>query len=174
MIKRLGLFTLSLAFSGLVFAQGQAVRDQMFGPTDALKRSADALNAKVLAPDSYEKAMELYKDAGDTLAKGKDMNSVKEDLSKADGLFKKSTDAAKLAQVTFADTLTARTAAEKAEAAKYAAKDWGKGESVLKDASEVLEEGNLNKAQKIVEDATKYYKSAEVTAVNEKAKAAHK
>jgi hypothetical protein len=32
----------------------------------------------------------------------------------------------------------------------------------------------LNKAQKTVEDATKYYKSAEVTAVNEKAKAAHK
>ena len=113
MIKRLGLFTLSLAFSGLVFAQGQAVRDQMFGPTDALKRSADAVNAKLLAPDAYEKAMELYKEAGDTLAKGKDMNSVKEDLSKADGLFKKSTDAAKLAQVTFADTLTARAAAEK-------------------------------------------------------------
>ena len=134
MIKRLGLFTLSLAFSGLVFAQGQAVRDQMFGPTDALKRSADAVNAKLLAPDAYEKAMELYKEAGDTLAKGKDMNSVKEDLGKADGLFKKSTDAAKLAQVTFADTLTARAAAERAEAAKYAAKDWGKGESVLTDA----------------------------------------
>jgi hypothetical protein len=146
----------------------------MFGPTDALKRSADAVNAKLLAPDAYGKAMEVYKEAGDTLAKGKDMNSVKEDLSKADGLFKKSTDAAKLAQVTFADTLTARAAAERAEAAKYAAKDWGKGESVLTDAAEVLEEGNLNKAQKTVEDATKYYKSAEVTAVNEKAKAAHK
>jgi OmpA-OmpF porin, OOP family len=172
MIKRLGLVTLSLAFSGLVLAQSQAVRDQMFGPTDSLKRAADAVNATMLAPDSYGKAMELYKEAGDTLVKGKDMNSVKEDLSKADGLFKKSTDAAKLAQVTFADTLTARAAAERAEAAKYAAKDWGKGESVLKDASEVLEEGNLNKAQKTVEDATKYYKSAEVTAVNAKAKAA--
>ena len=45
---------------------------------------------------------------------------------------------------------------------------------MLKDAAEVLEEGNLNKAQNTVEDATKYYKSAEATAVNEKAKAAHK
>jgi len=96
------------------------------------------------------------------------------DLSKADGLFKKSTDAAKLAQVTFADTLTARSAAEKAEASKYASKDWGKGEGELKDAAQQLEEGNLNKAQKMVVDATKYYKSAESTAVNEKAKAAHK
>src|SRR6476660_5528157 len=166
MIKRLALATLALGFSGLVLAQSQAVRDQMFGPTDAL-------HAKMLCPDSDEQAMELYKEAGDTLAKGKDINSVKEDLSKADGLFKKSTDAAKLAQVTFADTLTARSAAEKAEASKYASKDWGKGEGELKDAAQQLEEGNLNKAQKMVVDATKYYKSAEATAVNEKAKAAH-
>ncbi len=175
MIKRLGLLTLSLAFSGVVFAQsGQAVRDQLFGPTDALKRSADAVQREGARAAGVREAMKLYKEAGDTLAKGKDINSVKEDLSKADGLFKKSTDAAKLAQVTFADAITARTSAEKAEAAKYAAKDWGKGESTLKDAAEQLEEGNLNKAQKTVDDAKKYYKSAETKAVNEKAKAAHK
>jgi len=170
----LAIAAFALGFSGLVLAQGQAVREQLFGPTDALKNSADAVHAKMLGPEAYEQAMELYKDAGDTLAKGKDINSVKEDLSKADGLFKKSTDSAKLAQVTFADTLTARSAAEKAEAAKYAAKDWGKGEGELKDAAAKLEDGNLNKAQKTAEDATKYYKSAEAKAVNEKAKAAHK
>lgn len=175
MFKRLGLLALSLAFSGVAFAQsGQAVRDQLFGPTDALKASADAVHAKMLGPQAYEQAMELYKDAGDTLAKGKDINSVKEDLAKANGLFQKSTEAAKLAQVTFADAITARTAAEKAESAKYAAKDWSKGEAELRDAAEQLEEGNLNKAQKTVDGATKYYKSAETKAVNEKAKAAHK
>jgi hypothetical protein len=175
MIKQLGLLTLSLAFSGLAFAQsGQAVRDQMFGPTDALKKSADAVHAKVLGPQAYEEAMELYKDAGDTLAKGKDINSVKEDLTKANGLFQKSTESAKLAQVTFADTIKARTSAENAESAKYATKDWNRGESALKDAAEQLEEGNLNKAQKTVDGATKYYQSAETKAVNEKAKAAHK
>jgi hypothetical protein len=175
MFKRMGLLALSLAFSGVGFAQsGQAVRDQLFGPTDALKQAADAVHAKVLGPKAYEDAMELYKDAGDTLAKGKDINGVKEDLSKADGLFKKSTDAAKLAQVTFADTITARSAAEKAESAKYATKDWNRGESALKDAAEQLEDGNLNKAQKTSESAKKYYQEAETDAVNEKAKAAHK
>jgi len=128
---------------------------------------------ETFGPASYW-GIRITSESGDTLAKGKDINSVKEDLSKADGLFKKSTDAAKLAQVTFADTLTARSAAEKAEASKYASKDWGKGEAELKDAAQQLEEGNLNKAQKMVVDATKYYKSAESTAVNEKAKAAHK
>jgi hypothetical protein len=173
-MKRTVLFTLSLLAASLAFAQSQqAIRDQMFGPTDALKKEADAVNAKVLGPTSYESAMELYKEAGDTLAKGKDINSVKEDLAKADGLFKKSTDAAKLAQVTFADALTARAAAEKAEAAKYAAKDWGKAEGVLKDAAEQLEDGSLNKASKTAMDATKAYKTMESKAINAKAKATH-
>jgi hypothetical protein len=171
----LKLLALSLAFSGAAFAQsGQAVRDQLFGPTDALKKAADEVHAKVLGPEAYAEAMELYKDAGDTLAKGKDLNSVKEDLTKASGLFQKSTEAAKLAQVTFAETITARTSAEKAESAKYATKDWNKAESTLKDAAEQLEEGNMNKAQKTVEGAKKSYAAAETKAVNEKAKAAHK
>lgn len=174
MTKRLVLFALSLAFSGFALAQSQqAIRDQLFGPTDALKKEADGVNAKLLGPQSYAEAMELYKEAGDTLEKGKDINSVKEDLAKADGLFRKSTEAAKLAQVTFAATLTARAAAEKAEAAKYAAKDWGRAEADLKDAAETLEGGNLNKASKGAEDATKAYKSTESKAINAKAKAAH-
>jgi len=47
-------------------------------PTDeqlALKKEADAVNAKVLGPTAYEEAMKLYKGAGDTLEKGKDINS---------------------------------------------------------------------------------------------------
>jgi hypothetical protein len=173
-MKRIALLALSLVVSGGVFGQSQqAIRDQLFGPTDALKKEADAVNAKLLGPHSYAEAMELYKDAGDTLEKGKDINSVKEDLSKADGLFKKSTDAAKLAQVTFAATLTAREHAEKAEAAKYAAKDWSKAEDKLKDAAETLEDGNLNKANKAAEDAAKAYKATESKAINAKAKATH-
>ena len=174
MIKKIALLTLSLVASSFVLAQSQqAIRDQLFGPTDALKKEADAVHAKILGPTAYEEAMKLYKDAGDTLAKGKDLNSAKEDLSKADGLFKKSTDAAKLAQVTFADALTARTAAEKAEATKYAAKDWGKAEDELKDAAEQLEDGNLNKASKTAANATKAYKTTESKAINAKAKASH-
>src|SRR5689334_17099495 len=77
MIKQLVVATLALGFCSLALAQSQAVRDQLFGPTDALKKAADEAHAKMLGPDAYEQAMELYKDAGDTLAKGKDINSVK-------------------------------------------------------------------------------------------------
>jgi hypothetical protein len=175
MLKRFGLFTLCALLSGVAFAQSQqAIRDQLFGATDALKKEADALHASALAPAAYGEAMELYHEAGDTLEKGKDMDSVRKDLSEADGYFKKATEAAKLAQVTFKDTLTARADAEKAEAAKYAAKDWGKAEESLQAAAEELEGGNLKKASKSAADVTKQYRDVESKAINAKAKATAK
>ena len=174
MTKRLMLFALSLAFSAIVFAQSQqAVRDHLFGATDALIKAADAVNAKVLAPDSYASAMKLYSEAGDKLAKGNDLTAVREDLTQANALLQKATDAAKLAKIVFASTLNARAAAEKAEAAKYVAKDWGRAEESLGEAAAQLEEGNLNKASKSAQDVTADYKEAEAKAINAKTKAAH-
>jgi hypothetical protein len=164
---------LSVAFSAAVLAQSSAaIRTQLFGATDALKKDADAVHASMLAPESYKEAMEFYGEAGDTLEKGKDLESVRQDLAKADPLFKKATEAAKLAQVTFKDTLEARAAAEKADAAKYAAKDWTKAEQALTAAAMQLESGNLNKATKSAHDVMADYKAVEGKAVNAKAKAA--
>ena len=172
MLRRLVLL-LSVALSGAVLAQGSAaVRTQLFGATDALKKAADDAHAAMLAPESYAQAMELYRAAGDTLEKGKDLDSVREDLAKADPLFKRATEAANLAQVTFKDTLAARSLAEKAEAAKYVPKDWAKVEQSLTAAAGELEGGNLNKATKSAHDVTADYKAVEAKAVNAKAKAA--
>ena len=110
--------------------------------------------------------------AGDTLEKGKDLDSVREDLAKADPLFKRAAEAAQLAQVTFKDTLDARALAEKAEAAKYVPKDWAKVEQSLTAAAGELEGGNLDKATKSAHDVTADYKAVEAKAVNAKAKAA--
>jgi hypothetical protein len=175
MLKRITLFALSLAFCSVALAQNaQAIRDQLFGATDALKKEADAHHASMLAPETYGKAMELYHEAGDTLEKGKNMDSVREDLAKAGPLFKQATDTAKLAETTFKSALEARTAAEKAESAKYAAKDWAKAEASLTSAAEVLEGGNLNKASKDAQDVVASYHTAETKAINARAKAGGK
>ena len=124
-MNRVVVLAVSLLFAGAVAAQSQqAVRDQLFGAVDASKQAAEAVKANVLAPGAYGEAMELYASAGDELAKGKDLERVREETAEAKTLFDKATEAAKLAQVTFADTLTARAAAEKAEASIYAARDW--------------------------------------------------
>jgi len=165
---------LSLVASGALFAQSQQqVRDQLFGETDAVKKQAEDLNAKVLAPESYAEAMEHYMSAVDTMEKGRDMNRVREELGEAKGLFESSIQASQLARTTFTDAIAARAAAEKAEAAKYAARDWERADEALMAAAKTLEDGNLNKATKEAGDAQERYREAETKAIAGKARASN-
>jgi hypothetical protein len=172
MLKRVVILTASLLFAVAAGAQNQqAVRDQFFGAVDASKQAADAVQAKLLGPRAYAEAMEHYTVAGDTLAKGKDLDRVREETAEAKTLFDRATEAAKLAQITFANTLTARAAAEKAEAAKYVARDWQKVEASLIEAAEELEGGNMNKATKSAADVLEDYREVEADAINARSKA---
>ncbi len=163
----------SLLASGALFAQSQqAIRDQIFGETDVVKKQADDLDAKVLAPESYAEGMKVYMAAVDTMEKGKDLDRVREELAEAKGFFTKSVDASQLARTTFSVALSARAAAEKAESAKYAAKDWERAEEALAGAAATLEGGNLNKATKEAGDALERYRETETKAIAGKARAA--
>ena len=165
----------SLLASGAVFAQSQqAIRDQIFGETDAVKKQAEDLNAKVLAPKSYAEGMEIYLEAVDTMEKGKDLGRVREELAEAKGHFQHAVDASNLARATFTQALAARAAAEKAESAQYAAKDWQRAEEALMGAAAILEGGNLNKATKDANGAEERYHQTETKAIAAKARAANK
>jgi hypothetical protein len=164
---------LSLVASSALYAQSPtAVRDQVFGETDAVKKQAEELNAKLLAPESYAEGMKVYLEAVDTMEKGKDLERVREELAEAKGFFQRSVDASKLAQTTFTQALAMRSTAEKAESAKYAAKDWQRAEAALSDAARTLEGGNLNKATKAGKDAEEAYHATETKALAAKARAA--
>ena len=164
---------LSFVASCALFAQSQqAIRDQIFAETDAVKKQAEDLNAKVLAPESYAEGVELYLSAVDTMEKGKDLGRVREELAEAKGFFQRAVDASNLARTTFTAALVARAAAEKAESAQYAAKDWQRADQALMSAAATLEGGNLNKATKEAEDAEERYRSTETKAIAAKARAA--
>jgi hypothetical protein len=168
--NRVTFLIASLLLCGVAIAQSQQqIRDQFFGETDAVKKQADELNAKILAPAAYAEGLELYASAGETLARGKDLERVREDLVEAKGLFARSVEAAKLAQVTFANALTARAAAQTAEAEKYAAREWTRAEQSLLGAAETLEGGNLRKAGDDAIDAEKAYRETEAKAISAKA-----
>ena len=163
----------SLVASGALFAQSQqAIRDQIFGETDVVKKQAEELNAKVLAPAAYAEGTKVYLEAVDTMEKGKDLERVREELAEAKGFFQRSVDASKLAQTTFTQALAMRSTAEKAESAKYAARDWQRAEAALSDAARTLEGGNLNKATKAGKDAEEAYHTTETKAIAAKARAA--
>lgn len=165
---------LSLLASGALLAQSQQqIRDQVFGDTDTVKKQADDLKAEVLAPESYKEAMEHYMSAVDTMEKGRDLEKVREELAEAKSLFQRSVDRSQLARTTFVDAIAARAAAEKAEAAKYAERDWQRSEETLMAAAATLEDGNLNKATKEAADAQERYREAESKAIAGKARAAN-
>jgi hypothetical protein len=163
----------SLLASGALLAQSQQqIHDQIFGETDAVKKQAEDLNAKVLAPASYKEGMEVYLEAVDTMEKGKDLGRVREELAEAKGHFQHAVDASQLARTTFTQALAARAAAEKAESAKYVAKDWQRAEEALTAAAATLEGGNLNKATKEGNGAEESYRETETKAISAKARAA--
>ena len=165
---------LSLVASSALFAQSpSAIRDQVFGETDAVKKQAEELNAKLLAPESYADGTKVYLEAVDTMEKGKDLDRVREELAEAKGFFQRSVDASKLAQTTFTQVLAMRSSAEKAESAKYAAKDWQRAEQALMGAAATLEGGNLNKATKEGKDAEEAYHATETKAIAAKARASN-
>ena len=140
---------LSVVASGALFAQSQqAIRDQIFGETDAVKKQAEDLNAKVLAPKSYAEGMEIYLEAVDTMEKGKDLQRVREELAEAKGHFQHAVEASNLARTTFTQAIAARAAAEKAESAQYAAKDWQRAEQALTAVGAGVAGGNLNNGTK--------------------------
>jgi hypothetical protein len=164
---------LSVVATGALFAQSQqAIHDQIFGETDAVKKQAEDLNAKVLAPKSYAEGMEIYLEAVDTMEKGKDLQRVREELAEAKGHFQHAVEASNLARTTFTQALAARAAAEKAESAQFAAKDWARAEQALTAAAAVLEGGNLNKATKDGKGAEERYRATETKAISAKARAA--
>ncbi len=168
--KRLTFLIALLLLCGAALAQSQqGIRDQIFGETDAVKKQADELNAQILAPEAYAEGLELYTSAGETLAKGRDLERVREEVEQAKGFFARSVEAAKLAQVTFANALTARAAAQAAEAEKHAAREWTRAEQALLSAAETLEGGNLKKAGDDAIDADKAYRETEAKAISAKA-----
>jgi hypothetical protein len=171
--KKLGFLLVALLAGGVAQAQtAQAIRDQVFGATDAVKKQADEMNARVLAPDSYKEAMESYLEANDGMERGRHLEGVREDLAEAQQYFTRSIEATKLAQTTFTGALAARAAAQKAEASKYAERDWNRAESALTDAARTLEGGNLRKAQRDASDIEEAYREAETKAIAGKTRAA--
>lgn len=171
MIKRLVICGLLLSVSALAGAQShQSLREQIFGETDAIKKQADELDAAVLAPEAYAAGHELYVSASETVERGRDLQRARRDLTEAQGYFAGAIDTAKLARVTFVTALAAREAARRAEAERYAERDWDRAEEALVAAAETLEGGSLNRAQRAAGDAESRYRETEARALTGKAR----
>lgn len=146
-------------------AQETALRAQLFAEADEAMRLANEALANVLAPASYGEAAEQYRAAESDLARGRNLENIRRELADATRLFAQATEATMLARLSLGEAIAAREDAEMAEAARFASEKWRDAEVEFADAARRLEDGNINRARRLAEEARLQYRDAELLAI---------
>lgn len=135
-----------------------------FQATDVLLKEANELQADILAPKNYAAADKAYAAARKQADSGR-MDKATKQLVKSNDYLRKAIDAAKIANVTFADTLKSRERAVAAEASLFEPALWAQAEEQLIRATRKLESGNLKGGRSDGNRAGKLYTDTELAAI---------
>jgi outer membrane protein OmpA-like peptidoglycan-associated protein len=157
------VLTLCLA-APLAFAQDE-LRNTFFKDADAAKAAADAADAKLLAPRSYERGMSEYEDAEVALERGRNIETVRSNAADATRYFKTATSAAELASVKLAQVMKSRQDAANAKAPQLSPEIWQEAQRKFADAIRLLERGDLKATTRREIEATSLYRDAELVAI---------
>ena len=140
-------FLLILLWSASAYAN--ELREVIFKDAQVALNAAKDARADVLSPKSFEDATRAYERAGDRLEKGDSIDRIKRDISVTLDALKTATQNVRLAEVTMAGAIQARTDALKASAQQYAPGDWSKADAKFRDAALKVEAGNTKSAEKL-------------------------
>ncbi len=163
-IRLLAVASMVILLSSTALAQN-ALRETFFKDADAALVRADAVNAKLLAPRSYERAREAFEDAEDGLRRGRNIEYVRDKAAEATTNFNKATEAAKLARTVLAQVMKSRQDAANARAPQLAPEQWNDAQDAFGDAIRYLERGDLKRAKREDIEATALYRDAELIAI---------
>ncbi|MBT8107942.1 MAG: OmpA family protein [Gammaproteobacteria bacterium] len=155
---------LLLASAGAI-AQNNELRKTFFREADAAKAAADAANANLLAPRSYSRGMDEYRDAEMALERGRNIETVRSNAGDAAGHFKTATTAAELASTALAQVMKSRQDAANARAPELAPEIWAEAQRKFGDAIRLLERGDLKGSKRRDVEATSLYRDAELVAI---------
>ncbi|GAB4341848.1 MAG: hypothetical protein Kow0037_28790 [Calditrichia bacterium] len=150
---------------GLTTVSAQNLRVTLFQEADVALKQAKEVQAEILAPQNYNKAMEYYRDAEKSLDRGKNIDDIRKKLRAAVAYFNRAIDATKLAEVTFANVLSAREDALNVKSPSYATEEWKMAEEKFNEAARELEKGDVNDAKKRASEAETLYRQAELNAI---------
>jgi outer membrane protein OmpA-like peptidoglycan-associated protein len=149
---------------GNAYAQDE-LRKTFFKEADAAKASADSANAQLLAPRSYARGMDEYKDAEFALERGRNIETVRANAADAARYFKTATTAAKLASTALAQVMKSRQDAANARAPELSAEIWDQAQRKFGEAIRLLERGDLKGSKRRDIEATSLYRDAELVAI---------
>ena len=77
------LLLAALLLAAAAFAQDDELRKTFFKEADAARAAADAADAKLLAPRSYSRGMDEYRDAEFALERGRNIETVRSNAADA-------------------------------------------------------------------------------------------
>src|SRR5258706_4378248 len=143
----------------------QNLRGTLFADADRAQAAAKAMNAELLAPATFARAVEAYMAADADLARGRNMERVKTALATATKTFNDAAQAAEIANVTLAAVIKTRDDATRAKATTFAAEGWRSAEQTFDAAARRLETGDIRGARTRADQAEGQYRDAELTAI---------
>ncbi|MFH1864540.1 MAG: OmpA family protein [Candidatus Eisenbacteria bacterium] len=156
---------ISLVLSAPARAQTPGLRTELFREADEAWTAARAARVEILSPTSYAKADKLYRRAEENLTRGRNIEDIRKDLLQTMAHLQDGIESARLAEVTLAAPLDARSDALMAEAPQYAEALWTDANKKLADAATALEDGDVKKSQKRGDEARLLFREAELDAI---------
>ncbi len=161
---RLVAVAIALLAAGQGFAQGE-LRKTFFKDADAARAAAEAANASLLAPRAWERGMSEYETAEDALARGRNIEYVRDNAADATRFFREAEEKARLAATKFAQVLKSRQDAANARAPELSAEIWQQAQRKFAEAIRLMERGDLKGASRRDIEATALYRDAELVAI---------
>ncbi len=152
-------------FATVSQTQAQELRETLFRAADSALASANNADAKALSPRNYERGMTEYEAAGTALEKGRNIDSIRSRLSRAEAHFTEARKAAELARISLAAVIKTRQDARRAEATTLSKPIWDDAELQFRDAVLELERGDLKGSKKAAIAAESLYRDAELGAI---------
>ncbi len=163
-------FVRLLVVGAFLFSAGSSLsqeelRNTFFKNADAALAEADAVNGKLLAPRSYEKGAKAYALAEAGLARGRNVQYLRDKTADAAASFGAAKRAADLAKTVLSQVLKSRQDAANAKAPQLSRQIWDKAQREFGSAVRYLERGDLKSAKRKDILATSLYRDAELIAI---------
>jgi outer membrane protein OmpA-like peptidoglycan-associated protein len=157
------LLSLTLV-AGTVFAQNE-LRTTFFRDADAALAAAKAANAELLAPSSYAAGMKDYRTAEDGLARGRNVEYVRDKAADAARHFQEAAKTGRLAKTVLSQVMKSRQDAANARAPELSRDLWERAQKEFGAAIREVERGDVNGARRRDIAATTLYRDAELVAI---------
>jgi len=141
------------------------IRTLLFKETEENLGKAKSAQADVLSPAYFSRAMKKYEEAQADYKSGKATPDIQRKLKEVEADLVRAMETAKLGKVTFANALTARQNALKANAPQFASELYAIAQSSFTQAARKLEEGDVNDAKKRAAEAERQFSDAELVAI---------